>query len=52
MTGTHFAGYDFDLKRLAWYDWAAIVLLAVTVPPAALGYGIAAAAAPVEGDDD
>jgi len=44
---TQIAGYDFDARRLKWYDWL-IILLFSWAPPVAVGWGIGRCAKSVD----
>jgi hypothetical protein len=46
---TVFAGYSFDIRRLAWYDWV-VVLLTTPLGGFGLGWGLVVAAEPVDDD--
>jgi hypothetical protein len=45
-----FAGWRFDLREVAWYEWLAVLVLA-PAPPLALGALTVFAAAEVDADD-
>lgn len=49
---TTLLGYDIDLRRFSYFDWAVVLLTVWWMPPFAIGWAIVKAAEPVENNDD